>query len=533
MISATVLTLLLAAIIIACHAVAIKNDIFFHEDRVRNDHPILSGFIEVNNQVLRIMKRINLRSSCLRMEFVGIPANTSSPIVGGNSFTLVKQNLYNGRFGWTNGPDYVSYFPSTGPDSPFGTWMLNNNPEVDSGFAFIKPLQDTLVASDSGMEWNWLENGQWMKSNTIQLVCQDKFSTTGHFYHVEYFTNGEAQTGFYAPRLLSPDDYRSIIDAKEIEDFDLLRFMTRPALWNDKRKDLMNPTSETNFAVIAKFGSGTLLMDSKGRQTIGHLINTEHLNGGWSITFRRDVGTAFEERKSKWNNEMEVNLYLNFDTAEKDMMKPLSGPQEIVYMAYAHKSLASVKKGDYINIWYNKLYKQKSESLNVGVDGSGIVQGGEVGRKVDVVEEELEVLLECVGRSDSILLFKYYLSDRRDAMRQSIISKEAQYFTYSYGQSGQVLMTDAAGSEIAVTSYSFIGSDAIGYIRKYLDYKDNVAGGLPSCYFYHAAVTLPRALIYAAEIVCVLTGAKPITLVSFARIQTSLWLIASNHFLTL
>jgi hypothetical protein len=526
MFSTTLLTLVIPAIMVASHAAATKNDFFFHEDRVRNDHPILSGFIEINNQVLRIKKRINLRSSCLTMEFVGIPTNTSSPIVGGKTFTLVKGNLYNGRFGWTNGADYVSYFPSTGPDTPFGTWMLNSDPGVEIGFAFIKPVQDTLVASDSGMEWTWLENGKWAKSNTIQLLCKDKFSTTGHFYHVEYFANSEVQTGFYAPRLLSPDEYTSIIAAKEIEDFDLLRYMTRPALWNDNRKDLMNPESEANFVILTKFGSGTLLKDSKGRKTVGHLINTEHSSdGGWSITFRREIGTAAEEKKSKWNNEMEVNLHLNSYNAEKGMMKPLSGSQEIAHMAYAHKSLKTVKKGDYINIWYYKLSKQKSVSLSVGFDGSGAVERDEVGQKVPVIEEDLEVLLECVGNSASILIFKYHLSERRDAMRQSLISKEAQYFMYSYDQSGQGLMTDAAGSEIAVTSYSFIGSDVIGYIRKYLEYKDNVVGGLPSCYFYHAAVTLPKALIYAAEIVCVLTGAKPITLVGFDMIKVFLRLI--------
>ena len=72
---------------------------------------------------------------------------------------------------------------------------------------------------------------------------------------------------------------------------------------------------------------------------------------------------------------------------------------------------------------------------------------------------------------------------------------------------------DFQGKVMNIDGAFFIGSDLLGFIRRYLVYKDGTLADLPSCYLYHAGVSLPVSLVYAAEIVCVLMGAKAIAMV--------------------
>ena len=496
------------------------NDFFKRESHDVNSSPTLSGFIATDDTVFRVIKRINRRSSCLRMEFINIPLNTTSPLVGGRSFTLMKDKLVAGRFAWSNGPDYISFFPTITADAPFGTWMLNNKAGDESGYGFNKPRQPSLVPFDSTMSWSWLENMQWAQNDDIQLICKDEVSNNGHFYQVEYFSGSRAQTGFYSPNMFSNDVIDELVALNVTEEFGLLRSLARPTVWNDERLDIMNPDLKSSPVVLVKFGSGTYITDSKGRKTVGHLVQQEHsADGGWSLAFRRVVGTKEEEKKSGWNFEDEIVFHLDQDPlAPRDyVLTPMTAAEEATYMTYAHKSLRTIEKGQYLSIWYHRSHVEESlAQLESSVDGrSRAVTESNGDLNLNVVEEEAEVLLECVARTDSKILFKYHLSDRREVLNQDLLSKESTYFTYTLasGKDGPV-MTDASGFNIDITFYEFIGSDVVGFIREYLKKKDNILEHLSSCYFYHAAVTLPKALIYAAEIVCVLTGAKPVTLVS-------------------
>jgi hypothetical protein len=59
-----------------------------------------------------------------------------------------------------------------------------------------------------------------------------------------------------------------------------------------------------------------------------------------------------------------------------------------------------------------------------------------------------------------------------------------------------------------------IGEDVVEWIHDHLKSHDGILNPeISSCFFYHGGMTIPDALVYAAEIVCVLIGAKPLTLV--------------------
>ena len=518
--SVLLFTVISATTLIFLQAAAVDQDLFDAESALLGSTPITSGFVRVDNDVMRIVKRINLPSSCLTMEFINIPANTSSPLGSRAPFKLMTENLYNGRFAWTNGVDYISFSKISDASATFGTWLVTSIPGQESGYGFTKPLQETIIPTGLSANWMWLENSKWSQS-TAQLVCRDILPKTEHFYQIEYFTDLKAHTGFYTPRLFSSDALDAMIAADEIQDAKLLRSLTMPSYWNDERRDIVTPGSGVDHAIIAKFGSGTAIVHASGRKTVGHLIQQEHNGkGGWTIAFRREVGSNSEEKKSKWLGEQEVIVSLDISVALLGKIVPLTTAQEVVHMAYAKKSMSSVKRGDYLSVWYRKPSTLQSlVSQSVLNDGS-IIPSIDIGVYVrpSIVEEETGILLECVGRTSTRIIFKYYVSDRRAAMKQTLISKDMEHFIYDVPHKNAppalMPMTDEAGSKIEITSYSFIGNDVPGHIKQYIDYKSTRMGDLSPCYFYHAAVTLPQPLVYAAEIICVLIGAKPVTLVS-------------------
>lgn len=106
----------------------------------------------------------------------------------------------------------------------------------------------------------------------------------------------------------------------------------------------------------------------------------------------------------------------------------------------------------------------------ISIIGSNMISG-DVERPR--VEEEVEVLLECVGRTNSKIIFKYYLSDRRDAMAQTTLSKETEFFISFIDDkdNNKIAMKDHTGHNIRFSAVFFIGKNVLNYIRDYLEYK--------------------------------------------------------------
>ena len=526
--------------------------IFFTSQGETNKHPILSGFVIISGIMMRIKRRLNLSSACTSIKFIGVPKNTTSPLVRGETFKLVLHRLYNGRYAYTNGADYISYSPTSDDSSPYGTWLLGNSPGVDNGYAYLKPTHETLVPLEiSGAKWHWLERGSWEVTPATKLICEDsvysdfsetpkKEQTSNFFYHVEYYVGDSLHTGFYSPSslTLTKSEIDAMTSAVEPTESKMVMSLLKPALWSDVMVDKISIGSGSNYKIICSIGGPTRITDSLGRTTLAILVQQE-LSGptnGWSLTFRRIQGSDSDEEESGWNSQVEIIL-----TIAKDgplggyTITPLSDIEELEFKSGMHTTIENTMVGDYLWIHYSPYVRSlsSSSSVNVGLDGSEIVERsfkGELPTKRGDVEEDFDVLLECVGRTNDKILFTYYLSDRRDAMKQSILSKDIHYFTYSlsdcYSNSNDnsdigdnddptrnPVLIDHKNSKIEANSIVFIGSDLIGFIRKYLVYKENPAIGLSSCFLYHAAVSLPQALVYAAEILCVLTGQKAVTMV--------------------
>ena len=46
---------------------------------------------------------------------------------------------------------------------------------------------------------------------------------------------------------------------------------------------------------------------------------------------------------------------------------------------------------------------------------------------------------------------------------------------------------------------------------------------VPGCFLYHSSLSLPSPLVYAAEIVCLLMGAKPVVMIQYATPSEHQW----------
>ena len=278
---------------------------------------ITSGFVSLSDKLLvRIIDRVNSPTICMKVEFLNVNKQTKSPIVGNQLFDLIQDRLYNGRPAWSNGGDtFLSYVPPPeDDDSSPGSWLVGNEPGVDSGFAYLKPKQDVFVPIgievNGGEQWHWLERSGWEKADDVRLVCKDEVSMgASHFFHVEYFDHGHATT-----TMLSPPSVNAIVSADVEKTYPQLagkRFpsLSSASLWNADKEEWIpitnspsssmttNSESTNKFNVMCHFGAPTMITDSLGVSTVGHLISQEHgENQSWKLTFRRIV-----KERLKWD----------------------------------------------------------------------------------------------------------------------------------------------------------------------------------------------------------------------------------------
>jgi hypothetical protein len=123
--------------------------------------------------------------------------------------------------------------------------------------------------------------------------------------------------------------------------------------------------------------------------------------------------------------------------------------------------------------------------------------------------------VKCIYQSleSNVWMFEYYPTNRLTQMRQTILEKDSRFLSISLSSSKEMIMK-LSGKEIHLHSMITIPKHhIIQFIMNYLLVKEKQLNGMTSCFFYHAAVTIPQSLIYAGEILCVLVGSKPAVLV--------------------
>lgn len=175
----------------------------------------------------------------------------------------------------------------------------------------------------------------------------------------------------------------------------------------------------------------------------------------------------------------------------------------------AQQYVAAAKPGDFVWLWIAPIPAAEGEAFQY----------------VPHIEKELteradEILVKCVARANQTILFEYYPTDRLQAMRGTILQSDTTFLsaTLHLDSSGELQDLNLAinGRPIALSAAFPIGPpvQVVSFLRRYIETKEGRPNGMSSCYMYHAAASMPQALLYATEILCVLMGFKPLTLVS-------------------
>lgn len=223
---------------------------------------------------------------------------------------------------------------------------------------------------------------------------------------------------------------------------------------------------------------------------------------------------------------VEIN-YLGQTTAGLTLTPPQHVPETTLSTRRTFERemfLYATQPGDYIWVWQSSL--EASER--------------------DETQTEDELLVKCTQRhvdattQTLVLSFAAYPSHRQELMTQSVASRVVSHYTlslayddihrneesdFSVRYSG---LTNAHHLPVRRTrrwsSPVFLSHNPATFLIHHLRYKEQQVGHLlSSCFLYHAAVSLPAPLVYAAEILCVLLGSKPVTMVQLSSPSEHQW----------
>ena len=540
--------------------------------------------------VLKVHRRSRHPGFCHTLHFIYMPVDTStSPLLGSSEFTIDASQVYNDYYSWTNGKEYISFIPhSSDDDNVEGNWLVGPKPGVDSGYIFLSTKHSSMVPiglERPGHYWKWLIKGEWIEQPQMRLVCAStpiptkqsvdasdassisisSSSSTGvnvsvpsHFV-VEYFrgssnealrsvvlTNINAalwnllnQDQSSSHMFAQPDPLFSVLHCRTtgkwrlLSDVHVIASVGQPVLLSGGSTD-----PSRSYAVVLvsdENGQGRFRLTLRnykfpppsrqqeaGLSTDGTITLLGHQAGQPSASrvTKQSAVAAGEEEWSLLVGSDNVRAVTDFgDHADRTgsgelVLSPLTASLQTGVLRSIKHDIDGIKAGDFVWIWYSGgAIAEKDSSSSSGDDDDD-----------DHVEE---LLLRCMSRTDSLLVFEYFPTHRQDQMRQSRLSKDTEFVSMRLSgcamgdrdlrgcsSVASMLTLSFRNSTFALHGLIPIGRDALGYLHRHLVHKEGTPNGMSSCYMYHAAVSMPQALIYAAEILCVLIGSKPVTLVT-------------------
>lgn len=454
----------------------------------------VSGFVSGSSTsygqtVLHLLKRINAPPICNYIKFINAPIDNTGSNPDNLSTLMsamfeVSKDHHNGRSYWSNGRDILSYVEET------NTWIIGYTPGVDSGFVYLKPKDEGLtpVGFDVDEKWYFLSGNEWKKADDVKALClsskndiYDDDQEQGYYYAVEYYDNVEytMKQSFWIPLLPSSDTNTVTKSNSKL-------LIKSKKEWIDISK----------IVTICGFGH-PVLINNKVTSNIFHLVNAEHAaNPGWRLAFK---GTTVVNSNS--TEEIEAIFDLSRDGKISDghtIQSYLSPTIKNNFNNYLASQFININVDEWVWLFYSHVDKDT------------------------LIEEKQKVLLRCIRKDLSITLFRFYPNDRVEIMKQTVMSRELEFFTLNSTE-GIITMTDNLGFSVKILGAVFIGNDVLSYIKNYLLDKEGQFGDMSSCFMYHASVLIPDPLVYAAEILCLLIGSKPVTMIQFTSSTDQQW----------
>lgn len=453
------------------------------EDEV-SQHQLVRGFFVGTSPNSSFAARINdnhdYPASAHTIEFPrGFLDNAVHPV-----FTLLPNLTHNERALWSNGAQYIFYLtPEESHSAPYGTWLVGSTIGVDSGMAFLKPKHATAVAVSSSDSWNYHDGASW-KPFPLPIKNSHVVSLSVASVSMLHSMQRTEMTSSYVLWKLPDLGIASHLST-------LLRSLgitSSPPSASDHYPVYWDAASSTwtsfvvSHAVPYAYPLLALASHSQSEEDVAiyHLIADEFYSSYWRLFLR----------SSDAGDEVTYTLHFSpdgvFDPDEKKSIKlvSLSSYDQAIYNEYTTQRLDSVAAGDYIWLW-----QRTSNSIE-------------------------SLFLRAAYVNDSAIVFHIYPTHRTELLQRSqlqhateLLVARAEYDGYGFYRDSEAVDVISLFHIPLVTSWLY---------QHLTVHEGFVADDISSCFLYHAAVVMPEQLVYAAEMMCLLMGAKSVSMVKFA-----------------
>ena len=501
-------------------------------------------------------------------EAVTLFNTTDGSVLYGPMTQMEGREAVNHRYGWEDGRGrYLFFMPSSGDDSDsfHGTWLVGDRLGVDSGTLFIKPkvsiaharpenslthstthppsptharthshtLSHTLMhshhskhavmvpvssgadpASSAGLAhlgaWKVLTEGKWIGALEVTARCTNAMET-GSVYSGQYYEDQASASGAPKNELIDTVLVETVKDSRSglrVPMLDLANGPLMGAIPKDAsaylhldvhRGGWLPLVSTLDLDRSVGLGETFFLrsVNTNAPACVGTPVNFEWLERGFRVFFHcTDVTIASERYGYFTENGFTQAAELTTDDTDDITVELLEREPRRLEREAARATLDGARAGELVWLFYHELHSGDSTPR--------------------------ELLLECVVDSSrgNMSLFRYYEPDRRHVMRRTHVSRATALMQY-HPSTDQLFLDLGLGHsessisphsprlrEVEVVSVSPLGADAVGWLKGFLNRTEGLFGGLPSCFLYHGAIGMPKPLVYAAELLCVLIGAK-------------------------
>lgn len=410
-------------------------------------------------RVLKVVDRVETLSDCQELEFKNAEGFDDNTSAG----------VHNPKFSKIAGKTANGHavygngkdFLSFIKKEVGGSWIVGAVPGEDRGYAYASiEYQGSTPAGVSG--WYWLRQEDWEQRVDVSVEC----------------TSGPVSSRLYTVDLINDDGTLERGTVNE-SDEKLTLELSGVRIEVTEAKNLY----EVGDEVVLPGGEGE-----------GTLSKIEDVRGDkkWDLIFNLKDGG---------DGRVSVPATLRGDQADGTLSRVLSSKEG---GEGPGGTMRAAREGQYLWAFY---------------EGPMLPHRSTLAAVVAI----REVLLLCVSPG----VFKAFPSDRMDAMQQEPLSADVDLLV-----SSGALLTGPEGQSVRLTSCRNLGTaDEVvrglwthlaAVDRQSSESPDRVAT-TPACFFYHSSITLPASLVYAAEIVCLVMGAKPVVMIQYATPSEHQW----------
>jgi hypothetical protein len=389
----------------------------------------------------------------------------------------VRRRMTNGRLVYSNGKDLLSYVAPE-EEGMSGTWIINRgvSPGTDSGHSYNKPTASTLSPVHGDSSWYWLVDGEWVEQPDMNVRC----------------------------------NYDGTTDIEK--DSDILLSDGAPAGGDEQillyKVEYFPPEGGPLQTTELALGCEGVTLLVKGIWVAlhdMHLVPESSPGGnrnGWRV---HDVLSA-EESGRQWRL-----LLRNFSSPGTMEALVSSSPsptifdKDFVYDIVDSRKLTEVEVGYFVWAWLSGPHNGISVTTQL-------------------------VLLRCISQTTTgRTIYRQWPANRVAAMRVDPLEEDLNILHTQHNMDAAVLESikmDSKGTVIKyhVDAWEVIGSALLSHIETLLglnelatdiDAMGTVDNNISPCFFYHSKPSVPEPIVYAAELVCLLHGLKPVVMIQY------------------